>query len=409
MFKFVPEPKAGVIDATRAVGKHTLMLRARNIFLDREGYTRGLVAMFVGNVPIQSTKLDIDDEEDRHRFATGLYGTLTKNGHGRKPKLGTDIVSEFPIEDFEQEFMSWSRTVWSASIGATAGAMEQGDEKPSAPPWAVPGLIMEGSTNIWAGDAGANKSTLMRLTCQSLNYGVRGVIPVRGMERSIWVNAEESPAEHTRQLGNVNAALGIDRRSQMFTLHARGMRIQDIALRLEKAVREQEAKHIFVDSLSRLAGGGDLNTNATANLLVDSVTGLGCSVNWIGHTGHEHKDRLAGSKHFENAARVMVLIQSRISIGGFSPELSRGVRAKVYKANGAALVDPMYWSLEYHPQHGLRSAQMSDEGTWPTLTCGAVWEDARGASHSCRRKTWVGVLPTGEVRCSRHQPEESEE
>lgn len=398
------EPKGGVLDASRKVGDRMLLVRARNLRLDRDGSPRGVVAMIVDRTPIWSDRLELDDAADRHNMALALYGTLTRNGTGRMPLFGKDIIEAFPQPAFEQELMTWSRTAWNAYIGPSSGALVPGDDDPSAPPWAVPGLVMWGSTCIWAGDAGAGKSTLARLTCQSIAYDVHGVIPVKMAGPTIWVNAEESEQEHSRQLGNINQALGLPRSTPMFTIQARGMRIEDLATRLDKAVRETGAQHIFIDSLSRLAQGSSLNDNNTATLLVDSVSGFGCSVTWLGHTGWENRQRLAGSRHFENAARVMVLVQSRQSIGGVSADLHRGVRTRVTKANGAATTEPMYWTLDYHRQYGVTSAMMADENQWPVLRCQAM----SGEDKTCGRATWDGVDAEGRIRCARHRDEDGE-
>lgn len=409
MFKF-GTAQHGVLDATREVGKHVLTLRARNMRVNRDGYVKCLLAMIVDSAPIYSHAVDIDDADERHKVALALYGTQgvnrdgTLSRTGRAPTFGRDIIETFPQPDFEQEFMVWSRTAWNAYIGPSSGSPIAGDEEPSAPPWAVPGLVMEGSTGIWAGDAGAGKSTLMRLTCQSVTYGVSGVVPVRRAEPGVWVNAEEAEQEHSRQLGNVNQALGLARTTPMFTIHARGMRIEDLATRLERAVRETGAKHVFIDSLSRLAQGMSLNDNNTATLLVDSVAGLNCSVTWLGHTGWENRNRLAGSRHFENAARVMVLVQSRQSMRPISADLFRGVRTRVTKANGAVQTEPMYWTLDYHRQHGLLKAQQATEQDWPMLYCGAF----TGEGKVCGRRTWDGVMQNLAVRCTRHRDEDGE-
>lgn len=405
MFKITP-PEHGVLDARKEVAGHVLTLRARQIRLASSGLTTALVAFIVDTTPIHSTWLEIDKDDKRAEFAKSLFGT-GRTGRYKDGKLGDDIVKVYPQSSFEQDMMLWSRALWPAFIGATAGGYEEGDAEPTTPRWAVPGLVLDGQTSIWFGDAKAGKSSLMRLTAQALNTGASDVIPVRGQEPFIWVNAEEDPREHTRQLGNVNQALGIDRTSRLYTIHARGMHAEDLAQRLEKAVREVGAAHIGIDSLSRLARGLNLNENATATLLMDSIGGLGPSANWIGHTGQENAHRLSGSKHFTNAARLMVRVQGRMSIGGYSPELKRGVRASVSDVNGAAPTEPMYWTFEYHRDYGLMRARLTDSFEWPVLNCEAMVGETK--QRECGRVTWDGVMRSGAIRCSRHRGEDDEE
>jgi hypothetical protein len=403
----------GRIDARKAVGELTLVLRADQVRLGGRFNPDGVharIALFIakknGNGQSTSTlvwsdTVNGDSGKDRHDFANKLYGTTKTPGRIDDPALR----QAYQQDEFEYDFAIWSRTLWNAWIGPTSGGWVKGDRTPSAPPWSVPGLVMAGSTLIGFGDAKAGKSTLYRLTCQSLTHGLDHIIPITAQEPSIWINAEESPEEHSRQIGNVNEALGIDRETPMFTIHARGMSATDLPARVEKALHETKAKHIFVDSLSRLAQGMNLNDNATATLLIDSMAGFGASVNWLGHTGHENSYRLGGSKHFKNAARVMVRIQGRMSIGGVSPELRRGIRASVTDANGAAPTEAMHWTLDYHRQHGLRAVELAEPDAWPVLSCGQQY----GEGKVCRRKTWDGVTRAGEVRCPRHRDEDDDE
>lgn len=393
-------PEYGVLDATKKVGNHTLKLRARQITL-KGGLVNALVAMIVDTTPVYSDWLSVDKASERHSFANALFGTKYTKG-----LLGPEVTGQYDQQTFEMDLMLWSRALWPCFIGASSGKYEEGDESPTSPRWSVPGLVLDGQTSIWYGDAKAGKSTLMRLAAMGLEYGKADVIPVRAKEPVGWVNAEEDPAEHTRQLGNVNAALGLPRNSKLYTIHARGMHIDDLAQRLERAVRENGMRHIFVDSLSRLARGANLNENATATSLMDALSGLGPSVNWIGHTGQENTHRLSGSKHFTNAARLMVRVQSRMSFGGVSPELKRGVRASVVDANGAAPVPPQFWTYEYHRDFGLMKASRSDSEAWPVLLCNAWTGEVQ--RRECGRKTWDGVLPNGGIRCPRHRGEDDE-
>jgi hypothetical protein len=290
---------------------------------------------------------------------------------------------------------------------STSSGWEMGDAEPSAPRWAVPGLILEGSPGIHFGDAKSGKSTFLRVLAQCLQYDVASFFPALRQGNVVWVNAEEPKTEHTRQFGNVNDVLGLGRVEPVYTVHARGMSAQDVASRVAAAVERQQAQHIFVDSLSRLAQGANLNENATATLLIDSLAGLPASVTWIGHTGQENRHRLAGSKHFLNAARLMVRVQGRISTYGVSPELRRGLRVSMTDANGAAPVPPQYFTLEYHRDFGLKSMVRSSEDDWPVLHCEARYE-SRGKERTCGRTTWDGVIPGKGVRCDRHIDEEDD-
>ena len=405
MFRLEP-PKHGVIDAGQEVGGHKFLLRARQVRQDKNGRVTALVALMVdGNAaPVHSDWITVDDADSRHSFTNAVYGTGRSTNPGW---IDASLKASLDPRKFEYEMMLWSRALYPAYIGASSGGYEYGDKEPSAPHWAIPGLVLSGLTGIWFGARESNKSTMMRLAAQSLNNGLYSFMFVKDKEECIWVNAEESSDEHTRQLGNVNAALGLPRDSRLYTLHARGMGIEDLALRLERAVRETSAQHIFIDSLSRLSRGMNLNENATANLLMDSVGGLGPSVNWIGHTGQENEHRLAGSRHFENAARLMVKVESRISMGGVSPDLTRGVRTTVTKGNGVGQVAPMFYTLGYHRDFGLLKAEKADSERWPVLNCDALVGEAKKST--CGRKTWTGVQRSGRVLCSRHIGEEPDD
>ena len=154
-----------------------------------------------------------------------------------------------------------------------------------------------------------------------------------------------------------------------------------------------------------------MNDNNTATLLVDSISGLGCSVNWIGHTGWENRNRLAGSRHFENAARVMVLVESRMSLDSYicpdqDVRLRRGIRTRVTKANGALQTAPWYWTATYDARTGLRAVEPATEQDWPTLFCTASTGEG---DKRCGRRTWDGVLASGQIHCARHRGEDDEE
>jgi hypothetical protein len=308
----------------------------------------------------------------------------------------------------EQDLILFCDGLWDASVSSSrASEWVMGDAEPSAPRWSVPGMVLEGSTGIHFGDAKSGKSTEARILAQCLQYGIRTLFPALKQGNVVWVNAEEPPSEHSRQFGNVNAAIGLSRIEPVFTVDARGLSIIDAAARIKAAVEKTEAAHIFVDSLSRLAQGANLNDNATATMLIDALAGLPTSVTWIGHTGQENRHRLSGSKHFKNAARLMVRVQGRISTYGVSPELKRGLRVSMLDANGAAPVPPQYWTLEYHRDFGLKSIVRSSEDEWPVLHCEARYE-SRGNERTCGRRTWDGVLPGIGVRCDQHMNEEDE-
>ena len=339
---------------------------------------------------IAADDLKLLASEERLRLANKAALALWGSGRTDKKAIALDA-----------ELMNFCLGLWKFNVGSQSGSWVEGDAEPSAPNWAVPGMILVDSTSINFGNAGAGKSTLYRIVAQSLCYDIAVVIPIQQAADVIWVNAEESPDEHRRQIGNVNAALGLERTAPLYTVDARGMPMADVAPRIERAIAATGAKHVFIDSLSRLAQGLSLNENATATLLVDSVAGMGASMNWIGHTGQENENRLSGSKHFTNAARLMVRVQARQSIGGVSPDLRRGVRVSVMKGNGIATGDELYFTTEYHRDYGLVRVERADAGEWPPLRC-----DMRVGNGQCRRLTWDGIFRGGVIRCGRHRDDD---
>jgi hypothetical protein len=369
-----------------------LVLRASNVRKERTGVhstvTIGLNAMI-----LEEDTFNVERREERVRLANAAL----------KNPLALD-KAKFLKPYMEKEVLNFCRGLWLAWVETSNYAgWEMGDEEPSAPQWDFPGVVMAGSTGVGFGDAKSGKSTLMRAIAQSLQYDISLLCPTIKQANVVWVNAEEAPEEHRRQFGNINQALGIPRISPVYTVDARGLAIADVALRTKLAVEKHEAKHVFVDSLSRLAQGSNLNDNSTATMLVDALSGLGTSVTWIGHTGQENRHRLAGSRHFLNAARVMTRIQGRISSTGVSPELTRGIRVTMTNANGAAPMPIQYYTLTYHRDYGLETIRRADESEWPLRYC-----DADAGKSSCGRPTWDGIVPGVGPRCDRHLGEDSE-
>lgn len=357
---------------------------------------RATVSIGVNSTLLDKDTITIGNAEARNKLANAAL----------KTRSAQPVKQQLEDADLQHELLMFTDGLWEEWVRRShLHGWEKGDAAPSAPLWGVPGLVLQGATGITFGDAKSGKSTLLRVLAQSLQHGVPDVMPIRKQAPVVWVNAEEPPIEHRRQFGNVNAALGIPRTSPIYTVDARGLGIKDVADQVKAAVELQHAEYVFVDSLSRLAQGESLNDNATATLLMDSMAGLPAAVTWIGHTGQDNRHRLAGSKHFVNAARLVVRVQGRISRGGMNPELTRGVRVVVTDVNGAAPVAPMYWRLEYHRDFGLAAIMPSDEGEWPMLHCTASYE-SRGEERQCGRRTWDGVLPDGTVRCQMHRDDE---
>jgi hypothetical protein len=335
--------------------------------------------------PLLRHTFNVDDAKELKWCAGQAHGRLN----------GTKAL--YPASTIENDLMMFTDRLWEVFISsARSSGWVMGDAEPSAPRWAVPGMILHGSPGIHFGDAKSGKSTIDRVLAQCLQYGLYALFPTLEQGNVVWVNAEEPPLEHSRQFGNVNAALGLGRVEPVYTVDARGLTGPDAAQRTLAAVEKTDAKHVFVDSLSRLAAGANLNENATATLLMDSLAGAPASVTWIGHTGQENRHRLTGSKQFLNAARVMVRVQGRISNRHISPELRRGLRVLMTDANGAAPIPAQYWTLEYHRDYGLKSIERSEEAEWPLLHCDV---------EKCRKWTWDGVS-AGRIRCAQHEHEE---
>ena len=376
-----------------------LMFLASGLRDEKTGLHATITVGLAGEQAVDASNINIEKSPQRNPLANSLAAHL---GFATRGTAVEAASIQRGLMQFCVGTPGQGGGLWEYHSSLNAGYDAAGDAEPSRLNWAVPALVINGATGIHFGAAEAGKSTLERLLFQSLNSGSRELFRIHEPEPVVWINAEEPPEEVTRQLGNVNAILKLARTESMRTVDARGMTIEQVRPLARAAVEEVGARHICVDSLSRLARGMSLNDNATATLLTDSLADLGCSVTFIGHTGREDQTHVTGSKHFDNAGRIMTRIQGRISQGGVSPELTRGLRVQVTKVNGAApFVEPMHFTFEYHRDFGIVEARRAEPEEWPMMNCEA-WTGQR----ECGRRTWDGLTKSGAVRCPQHQQEE---
>ena len=222
-------------------------------------------------------------------------------------------------------------------------------------------MVAEGGT-IGFAPPGRGKSYLAMLLAQSVEYGIDAVWSV-ARTPTLYVNLERSRDSMERRLGQVNAALGLDRTTPARMLHRRGRSLSDVIEAVARAVDEEGIGLVILDSLSR-AGVGDLTENMLANRAMDQLNGLGCGWFALAHTPRADDGHVYGSQMFDAAADITVQVLSE------RRDSDLGIGLKVTKANDIAPPPLRVWCLEFDPDFGLTAIRPAEAHEFPEITQG---------------------------------------
>ncbi len=276
---------------------------------------------------------NIEREKDRIHLVGSAWKRLAPIG-GIKDELTRET-----LQGYMDEFCEGVWPLWTERLAP----QEQGDDAEVEPIRLVldPYIVEGGGTIIFA-PPGRGKTYFALAMAISIDAGLSTLWPVApSVTRVAYLNLERSAGSFLRRQKLVNVALGLPLNRKLLVTNARGWSLSDVVDGLASAVETANIGCVFIDSLSR-SGFGNLNDNAPANAIMDSLNGLGVTWCAIGHTPRADETHLFGSQMFEAAADIMVQTLSQLKDDG-----TLGLGLKVTKANDIAKPPLQIYAMEF--------------------------------------------------------------
>ena len=305
---------------------------------------------------LRSARLDIDDLNLGTR---ATRNTLANSAHALAEKRDW---FEQTKEQFQHLLMEFVVGLWDFHTGDQQAVLTRGDTTPSRPEWLIEDVVLREGGTILFRPPGGGKSYIGMLMAQSLNWATDQLwtIPLAGRpiadHHSLYINLERSERSMQRRLGQVNAALRLDRDAEMLMIHARGGSLAKTLDGAARTIRDQGCSFVVLDSLSR-AGAGDLTQNGPANDAMDMLNGLGVAWLALAHTPRDDESHAYGSQMFDAAADLAIRMYTEVSNtrSEAGSTGSMGVALRVTKTNDTGYPDPKLIVLNFS-EFGLREA-----------------------------------------------------
>lgn len=308
--------------------------------------------------------IDIRDREQRNRLANA----------GRKhldgPR-GTESVFALDVQDWTEsvnqhlmdEFCLKFPLVLFEAQGAKWGSAGQ-DIQPED--FLIKDFLQAAGGHVLYGPKGSGKTELGIILARCLQFQIDLFGPVNRPVIPMFLQLERSEPSFLRAVQLVNRALGLPIDEPILYRVERGRSLAGMIDAIATDIDKNKVDVLITDSLSRMAEGGSLKDDNTANPIMDRLNGLAPCHFDLGHTSWEGKGdptkaHLFGSIHFGNAADVVIQI-----IRQWKEKRKAGVMLKVTDANAFSPGEKRYFSAEYD-EAGLLSFRKSDAEEFPEL------------------------------------------
>lgn len=188
--------------------------------------------------------------------------------------------------------------------------------------------VLKGGGSILFGPPGKGKSNTAMLMTVSLDAGLEnGLFDIVRPVRALYINLERPKESMEARLGRVNDVLGLEPARPLLFMNQRGRALADLMERIRQTIRRYDVGFVVLDSITRAAGGADLNDNRTGNQIIDLMNSLEVAWLGIGHTARADDTHLFGSQMFDAGADALISLASQET----AHEL--GVSLAVEKAN----------------------------------------------------------------------------
>lgn len=314
---------------------NVLRIAGQDVRRERTG-VHAKIKITVNWIGLASSNFNIEKDEERVRLANSAYSHLEEKTHDLDRAAFTKKHMKHALDLF-------CEGLWDYEMGAQMGDWMEGDETiPPARPL-LGNYVLEGAGTILFAPPGQGKSYTAMAWASSLMYGIDRIWPLTDTRIPLYVNLERDAKSMKGRLAAVNRALGIDPRSPVPFLNARGRSLSDVFEAAKRTIKQHGCEVVFYDSLSRAGGHGSMKEDDTANRIMDMLNALCPTWVAVGHSPRADDTHVYGSQMFTAAADVEVQLKSQTSRN----EGCTGVGLTVEKANdiptGAMTMHVLEW------------------------------------------------------------------
>lgn len=300
---------------------NVLRFGAQDVRRERTGI-HAKVKISVNWVSLASTNFNIERDEDRVRLSNSAYGHLD----GKEHELDR---TEFSKNQFKHALDIFCEGLWDNQVAAQMGGWMEGDPTIAAARPLLGNYILDGAGTILYAPPGQGKSYTAMAWASCLMYGIDRIWPLTDTRVPLYINLERSAESMQGRLAAVNRALGIDPKSPLPFLNARGRSLSDIYESAKKTIDQYGCGVGFYDSISRAGGGGSMVADDVANKIMDMMNALIPTWVAIGHSPRADDGHVYGSQMFTAAADLEVQLKAQPS----RDSSATGVGLRVSKAN----------------------------------------------------------------------------
>ncbi len=329
---------------------NVLRFAAQDVRRERTGI-HAKIKISINWVSLASTNFNVERDEDRVRLANSAYSHLDGKEH--------DIDrGEFPKNHFKHALDIFCEGLWDNQVAAQMGTWMEGDPTIAAARPLLGNYILDGAGTIMYAPPGQGKSYTAMAWASCMMYGIDHIWPITDTRIPLYINLERSEASMRGRLAAVNRALGIDPKSPLPFLNARGRSLSDIYESAKKTIEAHGCGVAFYDSISRAGGGGSMVADDVANKIMDMMNALIPTWVAIGHSPRADDTHVYGSQMFTAAADLEVQLKAQAS----RDEGCTGIGLQITKANDIPTGGLTMHVLEWNDYglSGIRKARVGE-------------------------------------------------
>lgn len=324
---------------------------ASNIKRERTGI-HARMDILVNRVNMAWSSVNIERDEERVRLAN------------KAAKEFGELAALWPANYVSKDLADFADQIYPVWLTQYSPGLMAGTKERSAPSAVIENLLLEGSGTIIYAPPGRGKSYVIHLAAVSCEHGINQIFHIPRPAHALYINLERHVESMRRRLGNVNAALGLDRDTPLPFLNARGKGLADVYESIEQYIREQGVEVVFLDSISRAGYAGSLTEDVTGNRIADALNNLGIAWVAVAHTPRSDESHEYGTIMFRGAADLMIQLNTQIK------DNKMGCGLVIDKANDISMNAPQLIIGMSFDDKGLTGAWRAKESEFPELAAG---------------------------------------